>query len=281
MTRSRISTPSQPIARQANMTRRSGMTLIELLIVIGVIGILISIGVVAYSVVGNGAKEKATRLALANCQGMLKEFEATGGGIKDVASPLPPVASGYWADAGSTVDAGGNYTFSYIANRPAKTVTPVFPATSVMTAFAVASAPADNLQWATGRIVARILSVPANKTMVQSLPSGDTKTLSVSNTPANGIPALTVSLDASTGGGTQTLPAINQGTIFLDAWRNPIIFVPGGGLADVQSYDPTTATKLSNPFTVKSPDGRPFWVSAGPDGNIRTNSDNIYSFEVH
>ncbi len=30
---------------------------------------------------------------------------------------------------------------------------------------------------------------------------------------------------------------------------------------------------------IVSPDKRPFWASAGPDGNINNGDDNIYSFE--
>jgi hypothetical protein len=52
----------------------------------------------------------------------------------------------------------------------------------------------------------------------------------------------------------------------LDAWGNPIIFVPAGGLAGVH-VDP-----------VRSPDGRPFFASAGADGDFATGDDNLYSF---
>jgi hypothetical protein len=30
---------------------------------------------------------------------------------------------------------------------------------------------------------------------------------------------------------------------------------------------------------IRSSDGRPFWASAGPDGDFRTADDNMYSFE--
>jgi type II secretory pathway pseudopilin PulG len=50
--------------------------------------------------------------------------------------------------------------------------------------------------------------------------------------------------------------------ILLDAWNNPIIFVPPGGL---RIYDPVDDTEL---MIVQSPDNRPFFASAGPDGTF-------------
>jgi hypothetical protein len=102
--------------------------------------------------------------------------------------------------------------------------------------------------------------------------------------------------------------------VILDAWGNPIIFVPATGLIDVFSGAGSTdssvaALPLSNmppnvsrklpPITSpegqndpnyttlplpKQPvgaraNGRPFFVSAGPDGNLSTGDDNIYSFD--
>ena len=105
----------------------------------------------------------------------------------------------------------------------------------------------------------------------------------------------------------------------VDAWNNPIIFVPSGGLIIADAYNsnkvykvgsivltsfstpPTTAVafralkagKLPSPANadpweqlpanfspiVTSPGNRPFWASAGPDGDFQTPDDNIYSFE--
>ena len=64
-----------------------------------------------------------------------------------------------------------------------------------------------------------------------------------------------------------------------DAWGNPILFVPAGGL---KVY--THGSKTSNPAgvvaTIVNPvPNRPFWASAGPDGDFATGDDNIYSFE--
>ena len=88
--------------------------------------------------------------------------------------------------------------------------------------------------------------------------------------------------------------------------------VPSGGLTDLYSdstktywqfatrptvQDPNYAMKYMNPATrspaytrvldaagnpvpaLRSPDNRPFWASAGPDGKYETHDDNVYSFE--
>lgn len=85
--------------------------------------------------------------------------------------------------------------------------------------------------------------------------------------------------------------------LLLDAWNNPIIFVPGTGLRvrllnGKSANDPTDKQQT---FIIVSPEGktdrlgtgepyvvqpgRPFFASAGPDGNFATGDDNIYSFE--
>lgn len=71
-----------------------------------------------------------------------------------------------------------------------------------------------------------------------------------------------------------------------DGWSHPIYFVPGAGIK-VKMLNGSTVT-------VRSPDGRPFFVSAGPDGfisarpgadgtldtqdDIAAGDDNLYSF---
>ena len=72
----------------------------------------------------------------------------------------------------------------------------------------------------------------------------------------------------------------------LDAWGNPVLFVPAGGL---RIYNPVTGTLLK---TIQSTDRRPFFMSAGPDGvfgpvtdsksstgYVDKSDDNLYSFE--
>jgi hypothetical protein len=86
--------------------------------------------------------------------------------------------------------------------------------------------------------------------------------------------------------------------VLLDAWNNPILFVPASGLLVRQlgtksSYDPADRSQT---YVIVSPEGiaeapqlgragrlvrpgKPFFVSAGPDGDYATADDNLYSFE--
>ncbi|MGH7180174.1 MAG: hypothetical protein ACREJC_22540, partial [Tepidisphaeraceae bacterium] len=110
--------------------------------------------------------------------------------------------------------------------------------------------------------------------------------------------------------GTMSSPWLDQTNapqpvpLFLDAWGNPIIFVPATGLrtrllVDKKDYDPgnfdqnviilspegemgrstgsTPGVPPGFPY-VKRP-GRPFFASAGPDGDFTKGDDNLYSFE--
>ncbi len=79
---------------------------------------------------------------------------------------------------------------------------------------------------------------------------------------------------------------------FVDAWNNPIMFVPSGGLQHVQLTQGPNNTN-GNTYTIRSsgvysesqtlpalgPKDRPFWASAGQDGNFQYGDDNVYSFE--
>ena len=84
--------------------------------------------------------------------------------------------------------------------------------------------------------------------------------------------------------------------MLLDGWNNPIIFVPATGLHlqmlnGASAYNGTATQNwiivspegrvsgngTANPIVVTP--GRPFWASAGPDGDFSKGDDNIYSFE--
>jgi hypothetical protein len=81
-----------------------------------------------------------------------------------------------------------------------------------------------------------------------------------------------------------------------DGWGNPILFVPASGLHvrvlnGASTYKPTDATQN---YIIVSPEGsvsgngtatpvvtkigKPFWASAGPDGDFTKGDDNLYSF---
>jgi len=98
-----------------------------------------------------------------------------------------------------------------------------------------------------------------------------------------------------TAGGVWTdVTAFNRiAPLLLDGWGNPIIFVPASGLR-VNLQDPANSSQTM-PWIVVSPEGRvlnngqataavsqpgrPFFASAGPDGDFSKGDDNVYSFE--
>ena len=85
--------------------------------------------------------------------------------------------------------------------------------------------------------------------------------------------------------------------LLLDGWGNPIIFVPASGIRVLLLGGKSTYDIADNEqrHIIVSPEGtvenngtatpriqrvgRPFFASAGPDGNFATGDDNIYSFE--
>ena len=93
----------------------------------------------------------------------------------------------------------------------------------------------------------------------------------------------------TSGGTTFTDSSGNATPVLLDGWGNPIIYVPSGGMTGVWMGGPKPEpgsggiSYLSTDAVVKkvmSVDGRPFWASAGPDGDFSQGDDNLYSCPV-
>jgi type II secretory pathway pseudopilin PulG len=116
-------------------------------------------------------------------------------------------------------------------------------------------------------LMGRLMSLPTAAKAISSLPST----------------AVTNGTYPAYGTTTASAPVV------LDGWGNPILFVPSGGLGNVylktstsnwlQVTNTSGATTLTN-APIVSPDGRPFFVSAGPDGDFLKGDDNVYSFEA-
>jgi hypothetical protein len=95
--------------------------------------------------------------------------------------------------------------------------------------------------------------------------------------------------------GTAGAPGTLDPPLILDAWNNPIIFVGSDGLTGVgfesRKDDSTKEWRVTSTGLVPSSPGgnvspaerskswRPFFASAGPDGDFHTGDDNVYSFE--
>ena len=282
------------------MTRRPrGFTLIEVMTVIGIIIILVGIAVFGMGKIMGGTKEKATRNALENLRSMLSEYEVVSKGLNrqpgqqwfnDAA--VPPAQVSIWKD-GNPTDAA---TTTWEPD-PALVPQDVDKASGTGTHGRYNADQIANTQL----VLSMMLQAPSVKTMMAALPAAQVMEPVPASVPggskllvqqANGLPG------PYAGASARPMPAL-----VLDGWGNPIIFVPSGGLcggsnnktdpdamlvggkADdpdskaVVAVDPATNPPANCVRQIRSPDNRPFWASAGPDGDFRTGDDNVYSFE--
>lgn len=137
---------------------------------------------------------------------------------------------------------------------PALPLPPAYPQLNVSAGLIVDTAQASrypavgNAVGITQTLISMLIATPANKQILSNFPKRQF-------------------LEPPSSGATAYNPPI-----LLDGYENPIIVVPSGGLAGV------SLNGVVQPV-ITSPDGKPFFASAGPDGNFQTGDDNVYSFE--
>lgn len=329
-------------------------TLIEVMIVIGVLVILAAIVLVGMRSITGRSRERATRLTMQNLRNMLAELETTTrlgkgppswgwwrtgtGRVTVLATDTPlGVPVSFWRtpfcvsdeappDGGVGPDA---------LDAPGKVNSGTGAANDPDNLVRNGSRQLLNTQLAMNYI----LSIPANRSALQKLqsdrfftpqwqsgsltsPGNDRVLQTVDDAPAaegvhyyvgnrvlhdKRVYRCTLEHDAGTAppggpwleeGGTQdkTLPTV----LLMDSWNNPILFVPASGLR-VRKLNGESAldrTRQGQTFVIVSPEGsatapkispdtkgklvrpgKPFFASAGPDGDFATGDDNIYSFE--
>lgn len=223
----------------------AGFTLLEILIVIGVILLLVGIAVVGFNAYDKAASERQTKITMENLKGLLAAYErqtGTGG-----AARLNNLAG---TAAGDPFASTAAPPAPFIAMTDAKLAGDVNPGAESRKHFDDYKDGKFNTL-ATRQVMAELRRIPDNRQQMESFPP---KTiLQVRNLPTPLPPNLT--------------------PVVVDAWGNPILFVPDGGLSNVK----INGTALADP--IRSPDRRPFFASAGPDGNFEEGDDNIYSFQ--
>jgi type II secretory pathway pseudopilin PulG len=250
------------------LTKRKAFTVIELMLVIGVLVILIAIVVWGLKGAAGTGADKATRTTLQNLTSMSEELYRKNklagfeGPVAD--KPIYPIPG-----PGPSLPMGGE-----LAPRDVTDATQ----NNDRRGDAVAR---------TGEVIRRLSSLPDNKKALEKFPSDQVLLIK-----------LTRSSPPYTDG---------PGKVILDGWRNPILFVPPTGLAHVFTKQKDTytggnfsrgarvihngeywtaiASTNSSPGGtgwfqgIASSDGHGFWASAGPDGVFSDGDDNIYSFE--
>ena len=223
--RTMIRSSNYPVVRRYPRRRRAAFSLIEILIVIGVILLLISIGVYGYRSIQETAAKKQCYSMLASAESIVKELTNAGAlnRLEGSADQLPaPI---------------------FVAGTPLASPGDVNIGKAARTTLLAAGGKME-------KSMKVLVSVPAASKIIQSMPQESLVPPPPSATP----------------------PVPYNPPYLADPWQNPLIFVPSSGLTGVN-------TEGGNNLTIKSPSGRPFWASAGPDGDFSAGNDNIYSFD--
>jgi prepilin-type N-terminal cleavage/methylation domain-containing protein len=189
--------------------RRRAFTLVEIMVAVAIIIVLATLVIYGYGKMQASNRGRLTSQMLANCQGILREYDRATGmkGLSKAPIPAPGIVN-----EGAT-DRNGQ------AIKDTRSI----------------------MELACG--------IPVNQRALDQ------------------IPAASVWRSRIKVGGEFK----EEGPIVLDAWNNPIIYVPAGGLQNVRVG---TATK-----TIQAPDERAYFASAGADGSFLTGDDNVYSFQ--
>jgi prepilin-type N-terminal cleavage/methylation domain-containing protein len=244
--------------------RRRAFTLIELLVVIGIMAILITLITYGVKSLLAGQREKATHVTMESLKNLITESQVTGGrGPQQLDAvfavfypPNTPPPYGVGAPLKINKEFGDSYTQA--TDRFPKWQS-TGPSTPPLPTNAVA---------ATQSVIQLLRAVPNNSKWISTLP---TERLWLPKSPQ-------VAADAP------------QIPLILDAWGNPIIYVPSDGLVGVTVSSTDASGNDVSVMTVRSRDKRGFWASAGPDGFFTDpdpsqakrkpyGDDNVYSFD--
>ena len=247
--------------------RRRAFTIIELLVVIGIILILIGLFFGGAKVITAQAKERDTKQILETCKSMFENYRQ---GTKLARYPAG-ISFGPVGTVSTT-------TTWYTAQESAiGSVTP--DALGLSNSGPMPASPSQILT-DTVLVFSALESLPENQTIIANLPASK-------------------KINITVGTATVALP--------LDGWGNPILFVPGGGLTNIfiDPVDNGNTTQVmtstgvqANGYTIAAgtiSSSQPFFVSAGPDGDLSNahgwtsasglpvtssmTDDNLYSFQ--
>lgn len=268
------------------MRNSRAFTTLELLIAIGVLVVLLGIVVIGARSITSGSKQRDTKVRLEALAGMLTEFEAvTGVGLKRQPGKMYRDNNGVPQLVDATTLTGGKFIDIWRDADPTTDNIPVtnsvgqpVPAPGDVTESAFISGQPGRFRSTavhnTQVVMGLLTGVASVKQMLDRLPAN-----AIANNPNK---SGTLNMGSLTFVGNNTTAF--RPPLVVDAWDNPIIFVPAGGLDQVNvagSVVRITSRGAIGAGTLTAPTAgvRPFFASAGPDGSFSAGDDNVYSFE--
>jgi prepilin-type N-terminal cleavage/methylation domain-containing protein len=305
-------------------TRHRGFTLVELLVVIGIIVVLVGVITAGVRHTRSLAVRQETRAELKLCEDLLTEYKSVNG-YKNILGPLDsatanlpvrlpsgwitgqfntpmfvyPLNNGYTEVKARVINPASTLTIDNfnggLTNRDAK-------GRGFYGDYSDTSNPnnprwvSDALRWTQG-VMYLLLKDPANRALIGTLP------------PSRLLESMPAPIDKDGNViGKAGPPYTIDAAVPLDGWRNPILFVPPGGMhvwmdPTGNNTKPTLADyiiRTSGVYPASNappvgPNDRPFFASAGLNGFFTTTdttttnagplighdlaSDNLYSFQ--
>lgn len=246
------------------MKRKSiGFSMIELLVVIGVIVILVGLLILGINAITGNTEANSATVDVKNAENLLTELEAN--------ASLSGLLQGFY-NVGTLTWSGNQGVIA-----PAGQVAPLPPTVSDFTI--VKSAQVFNKMRSVPNVRDAMGKLPSTKLATRNFSAG---TITLNNA--------TVLVDPK---GAPVLFVPPSGLVVATAYSGAASYQPGNVVISGSNYykclqsnsgQAVSSTQYwqqvsSDLGIIKAPNGRPFFAAPGPDSDFLTTDDNVYSFE--